>query len=297
MKSLQLGAYQLLFWLLSRVAAGLPRSIVANLGYRLGDLAYWLAPRRRKIARINLTRCFPEQSASAREALVKEHFRYYGRGFIERFAVWTLPEAALAEWVQIENQSFFEALRGQPVIILAPHFLGLDAGGVRFQIETRFVSMYARQSNPVLDQLTLQGRSRFNDPVLLARQDGLRQAVKLLRQGLPFYFLPDMDLGARDGVFASFFGVKAATVNSVSRLARLTGAVVLPCVTTMTDAGYRCRFYPPWLDFPKEDDLAAAEYMNRFIEERVQENPAQYLWTHKRFKTRPEGEPGFYDQR
>jgi len=180
------------------------------------------------------------------------------------------------------------------MIILAPHFVGLDAGGTRLSMESGFVTMYQRQKNPVLDAVMLAARQRFSDGVVLSRQQGVRSAVRLIRQGLPFYYLPDLDLGARDAVFVPFFGVSAATVTATARLAAMTGAVVLPFVVRMTPDGYVGRFYPPWQDFPGDDIEAATRRMNAFIEDRVREAPAQYLWSHKRFKTRPPGEPSFY---
>ena len=138
------------------------------------------------------------------------------------------------------------------------------------------------------------GRSRFGGTRMLLRNDGMRPALRLIRQGVPFYFLPDMDLGPRDAVFVPFFGVPAATVTSLARLAKATGAVVIPLVTRMTDTGYVAQLYPAWEDYPGEDLEAATRRMNAFIEERVLEMPEQYLWTHKRFKTRPPGEPGGY---
>ena len=140
-----------------------------------------------------------------------------------------------------------------------------------------------------------KGRARFSGAMVLSRQDGLRGAIRKIREGVPFYFLPDMDLGPRDAVFVPFFGVPAATVTSLARLAKATGAVVIPIVTRMTDTGYVASFHPAWEGYPGEDLEAATRRMNAFIEERVLEMPEQYLWSHKRFKTRPPGEPGFYD--
>jgi Kdo2-lipid IVA lauroyltransferase/acyltransferase len=272
----------------------LPYGWVSRLGRGLGFLAYLIATRRRRIARKNLELCLPNLSKKAREKIVRSHFLFYGRGFLERFIFWNGSQERIQNLVTLVGLEHFESVRGKPVIVLAPHFLGLDAGGIRFQIETQFVSMYAKQSNPTLDAATIAGRSRFNSPILLSRQDGLLPAVRLLRAGTPFYFLPDMDLGPREAVFAPFFGVPAATVTSVARLAKITGATVLPLVTTMGTDGYVAQFYPAWKNFPLHDDFAAAQMMNRFIEDRVMEAPAQYLWTHKRFKTRPLGEASFY---
>jgi KDO2-lipid IV(A) lauroyltransferase len=183
------------------------------------------------------------------------------------------------------------------VIVLAPHFVGIDAGGIRLLLEhPRLASMYARQKSAVLNDAMTRGRSRFHGTMLL-RNEGLRPAVRWLRDGGAFYFLPDMDLGARDALFVPFFGVSAATVTSVARLARLTGAVVVPLVTRMTDRGYVGVFHPGWTDYPVDDLDAATRQMNVFIEARVLDMPEQYLWTHRRFKTRPPGEASPYDRR
>jgi KDO2-lipid IV(A) lauroyltransferase len=181
------------------------------------------------------------------------------------------------------------------VIILAPHFVGLDAGGIRLAMDRAMASMYSRQKDPVFDRLLYEKRLRFGGH-LFARRDELRQAVRAIRAGTPFYYLPDMDLGRSSAVFVPFFGVPAATVTGLSDLARLAGAAVVPCVTRMLPGGggYVARLYPPWPDFPSGNAAADARRMLAFIEERVLEMPEQYFWLHKRFKTRPEGEARFY---
>jgi KDO2-lipid IV(A) lauroyltransferase len=140
------------------------------------------------------------------------------------------------------------------------------------------------------------GRTRFVPPELFSRQEGIRPVVKALREGLPFYYLPDMDFGSRDSIFVPFFGVPAATITGLSRIARLAKAVVVPAVTRQLPGGggYVLTFYPAWTDFPTDDLRADVRRMNAFIEERVREMPEQYLWSHKRFKTRPPGEERFY---
>ena len=292
-RSIGLGLTRTLLEVL-RLFSKLPLPIISQAGNATGLLAYCLAAKRRRIARINLRLCMPTLSKAAREQMVRQHFCFYGRSFFERFIIWHGSQERIERIVHIEGLEHLREALGKPIIILAPHFLGLDAGGIRVSIEQRVVSMYAVQSNPVLNKATLDGRTRFNDCVLLSRQDGLLQAVRLIKNGLPLYFLPDMDLGPRDAVFADFFGVPAATVTSVSRLAKLTGAMIIPCVTHMHSHGYTVRFYPRWIDYPVNDLQAAARHMNQFIEQRVLEMPAQYLWTHKRFKTRPPGEASFY---
>ncbi len=181
------------------------------------------------------------------------------------------------------------------MILLAPHFVGLDAGGVRSNTLVRGASIYSKQKNPVWDAWLLKARQRFSDPVLLPRQGlDMRSVVRTVRSGLPLYYLPDMDLGPTNSIFVPFFGVPTATIPMVSRIARMTGAKVIVAVTEMTDDGYILHIEPPWENFPGESVEDDTARMNREIERWVLRMPTQYFWTHKRFKTRPEGEPSIY---
>jgi KDO2-lipid IV(A) lauroyltransferase len=166
------------------------------------------------------------------------------------------------------------------------------------QLERATVSIYSRQKDAAFDALLLRGRMRFARAPIFSRQVGVRPVIRALRSGLPLYYLPDMDLGRRNALFAPFFGVSAATVTGLSRIAALSGAAVVPCVTRQLPggAGYVVRFYPVWEGFPSPDPAADALRMNAFIEQRVREMPEQYYWVHKRFKTRPEGEANPYER-
>jgi Kdo2-lipid IVA lauroyltransferase/acyltransferase len=156
--------------------------------------------------------------------------------------------------------------------------------------------MYSNQKDPIINDLLRRHRSRFRPIRLFSRQDGIRPVIREMRKGLPFYYLPDQDYGPRDSLFVPFFGVPAATITGLSRVAQLSRARVVPTVTRMLPGGqgYEVRVYPPWKDFPSGDDAADARRMNAFIEERILEMPEQYNWVHKRFKTRPPGEARFY---
>ena len=279
-----------------RLASLLPFTVLARLGDVAGLVAWALARPRRLIARTNLQLCFPDLSAGERARIERRHFRMFARSFLDRFILWHGSADRIRELCRLEAYHYLEApLRaGRPVIVLAPHFVGIDAGGIRLMVERPGVgSMYARQKSAALNEVMTRGRSRFESTMML-RNDGLRPAVRLLQSGGVFYFLPDMDLGARDALFVPFFGVPAATVTSVARLARLTGAAVVPMVTQLGEAGYVSRFYPAWEDYPGADLEAATRALNAFIEARVLEMPDQYLWTHRRFKTRPPGAPVLY---
>lgn len=282
--------------LLLRALSYLPFPVLARLGNAIGWCAWRLARARRLIARANLAACFPKCSPNERLHIERRHFLVFARSFLDRFILWHGSQARIRALCRLEGFHHFEALRnqGRPIIVLAPHFVGIDAGGIRLMIEHPGVgAMYGRQTSEALNDVMTRGRSRFNSTMML-RNDGLRAAVRLLRSGGVFYFLPDMDLGARDAVFVPFFGVPAATVTSVARLARLTGAAVLPLVTELREEGYVSRFYPPWDESTLDDGEQAARALNAFVEARVLEMPEQYLWTHRRFKTRPPGEAPFY---
>jgi KDO2-lipid IV(A) lauroyltransferase len=273
----------------------LPFRAVAAIGEAMGTALFWLIPERRRVTRINLAKCFPQMSEREREALARAHFRAFMRSFLDRGILWWSRPERVERLVDLEGFEILQALAGKPVVLLAPHFLGLDAGGVRLSKQwPRMASMYSRQKDPLFDRLLQRGRLRFGGQ-LYPRQAGFRKILRAIEGGEAFYYLPDMDFGPKASVFVPFFGVSAATTVGLSYIARITGACVVPCVTRMLPGGrYVTRLYPPWTDFPSGDDAADARRMLAFIEERVREMPEQYLWMHKRFKTRPEGEAKFY---
>ena len=274
----------------------LPLSLQARIGNGLGWVLYKLARSRTRVARINLKLCFSELSDAARERLVLKHVQAFMRGALEHGLLWWAPRQRLEKLIRYEGLEHWLALKDQPVIWLAPHFMGLDAGGTRISMDCRVVSMYGQQKNPYVMQLLLRSRTRFGNAQLFSRQDGIKPVIKSIRSGLPFYYLPDQDFGASDAVFVPFFGVPAATVTGLSRLSKVARAKVVPMITRILPGGegYLVKFYPAWDNFPSDDVEADTRRMNAFIEERVREMPEQYFWTHKRFKTRPPGAAGFY---
>ncbi len=278
----------------------LPFGLLARVGEALGLLAYCLARERRRVCMTNLAKCFPAISAKERCALAKQHFRLFGRFILEHGLLWWAPADWFRKNVLIEGEEHLRDARGQPVIILAPHFLGLGMGGSRIAVDGTLATMYQKQKNAVFDARIRQGRLRygekFPDSKLFSRQDGVLAVARTIKRGVPFYYLPDLDFGSRDAIFVPFFGVPAATITGVARLARLTGAKVIPCVTRMLPgaAGYRVKLYPAWERFPTDDVAADTRRVNAFIEDRVREMPEQYYWLHKRFKTRPPGDASFY---
>ncbi|MDO8262667.1 MAG: lipid A biosynthesis acyltransferase [Gallionella sp.] len=274
----------------------LPFRVIVAIGNGLGALLYPFAAERRRVGMINLKLCFPEMSDEARKKLVRDHFKMFCRGLIERSILWWSSAVRIHSLIRVEGVEHFLAIKDRPAILLTPHFVGMDVGGQWIAQHTDTVCMYANQKNMYLTELLLKKRARFRDQRLYSRQQGLRPILKGMREGKPFIYPPDQDQGVKDGAFIPFFGVPAATMTSVPRIAQMTGAKVVPCITRLLPGGggYVLTFYPAWENYPSGDDIADTRRMNAFIEDRVREMPEQYFWLHKRFKTRPEGEAKFY---
>jgi KDO2-lipid IV(A) lauroyltransferase len=271
----------------------LPLKWIAALGAGIGSILYRFG--RGRVTRINLALCFPNMDERERHELGLKHFKMLGRNALELSVMVWGTEEQLQRMIRVEGRENLLAAKGRPVIALAPHFIGLNMGGIRVAWEIpESASVYSRQKNPTVDKIFWRARTRFGTPTLVSRQEGLRNVIRVVKSGKAFYFLPDMDFGMRDSIFVPFFGVQAATITTLPRLARLTGAAVIPVVTRQVGDGYVVTFYPEWKDYPSGDMEADVRRMNAFIEERVLEMPEQYFWAHKRFKTRPPGEPSPY---
>ncbi len=272
----------------------LPLSVLRWLGRGLGRLLYALGRSRRKVALTNLRLCFPEKSEAEREALARAHFVAFAQAVLDRTLGWWASRERLERIIRIHGVEHLTDPEGRPVVMLSPHFVGLDAGGTVISMHVTGCSVFSNQKNPVLNKLLYDGRMRFNEAILLSRQDGMRKIVRAMKDGHPFYYLPDMDFGPKESIFVPFFGVQAATIPALSRLVRLTNARVVPVICRQVPDGYEIEVMPPWENFPGESVEADTEFMNKFIESQVLRMPEQYFWLHKRFKTRPPGEQRFY---
>jgi KDO2-lipid IV(A) lauroyltransferase len=261
----------------------------------IGELGWALVASRRRVTLANLAACFPELDEAARRRMGRRMFHNLARATIDHSVLWKGTRQDIERLVPIDGVERILDPAGRPLILLAPHFVGLDAGGVRLSTVARVVSIYAVQSNPVWDRWLAHGRSRFMPPVLVARRGSdFRAVVRAMRSGMPFYYLPDIDGGPSNSIFVPFMGVPTATLTMVSRLARMIGARVAMTVTEQTPDGYVMHVEPPWENFPGPSVEADTERMNREIERWVRRLPDQYLWTHRRFKTRPPGAPSIY---
>ena len=287
---LLLGLVWLLHWL--------PLPLLAGLGRAVGRLLHRFGRGRREVALRNLELCLPQMDAAARQALVREHFQWLGRSLLERGLLWYASPARLKRLIQVEGDVLLAERSERPVMWLVPHFMALDVAGVSTQLfQTRWVaSIYQAQSNAVLDHAMRRGRLRFGGGEVFSRHESALPLVRAVKRGAAFFNLPDMDFGARDAAFVPFFGIEAATLLAPSRMARSLKMLVQPVVAEALPGGqgYRVRFLPAWTDWPSDDAQADARRMNAWIESEVRRNPAQYLWVHKRFKTRPPGQPSLY---
>ena len=280
------------------LAHGLPLRLQVALGRAVGALLHALAGARRRIALRNIELCLPELDAAARARLVREHFMWLGRSIVERGLLWYAPQARIQALIEVEGDVHLAERSQAPVMWLVPHFMALEVAAAAVQLfqTRRGATIYQAQSNPIFDAAVRAGRQRFGGSELFSRQDSAKPLIRAIRQqGLGFFNLPDMDFGIKDAAFVPFFGVPAATLLAPSRMARLLGMTVQPVIAEMRDdGGWRVRFLPPLTNWPTDDALADTLRMNQWIEAEVRRCPAQYLWVHKRFKTRPEGEAGVY---
>lgn len=278
-----------------RVLARLPLPWVRALGWLLGTVLHALAGRRRRIALTNWRLCFPEHSGAQARTAIRRHFVYFAQAWLDRSWLWEGAPAVVRQRITLVGE--VDALKRLPsAVLFAPHFVGMDAGwtGITAHLEREFCGIYAEQLNPEVDRWMARGRSRFGHPHIVEKRDGAKPMVAALRSGKPLYLLPDMDHGLRDSVFASFFGVQAATLTSLPRFAQLGRAPVVPVTTRITPGGVEVRIWPAWQGYPTKDLPADVNFMNRQLENMVRQHPEQYYWVHKRFKTRPPDEAPFY---
>jgi KDO2-lipid IV(A) lauroyltransferase len=274
----------------------LPLIVLVWISNTLGWLLYKLATERRNVGRINLKLCFPEMGEKERERLLCDNFKMFTRGLLERTILFWSSKERINSLIKIEGIEHFNTIKGKPTIFLTPHFVGMDVAGSWISRQVDSISVYSEQKNRYLNDLLYQKRIRWGHQRIFSRQQGLRPIVKALKEGSPFFYLPDQDQTVKDGAFIPFFGVPAATITALPRLAEMTKAAVVPCITRLLPGsqGYVVTFYPPWENYPTGDAIADTRRMNEFIEQRALEIPEQYFWLHKRFKTRPEGEAELY---
>jgi len=281
--------------LFMRLIAPLPLPVIRALGTVVGWALYLLAVPRRRVVMTNLALCFPQRSQAERRRWARACFVQFAQAWFDRSWLWNGQPGVLRERLRIVGS--VDELRGDtPTVIFAPHFFGLDAAGtaINDQIRRPMVSIYTPQRSKAVDQWLHDGRRRFGNLQLFYRDQGVKGIVAALREGALLYLLSDMNFGPEESIFVPFYGVQAATVPSLPRFARLGRAKVVPVTARMTPQGYDVEVHPAWKDYPTADVEADTAAMNRWLEGVIDTMPSQYYWVHKRFKTRPPGEPSVY---
>ncbi|MCP3022071.1 lipid A biosynthesis lauroyl acyltransferase [Cupriavidus basilensis] len=280
---------------LLRLLAALPYGVCARIGMGLGALLYRIPSRRRSVVQTNLRLCFPDQSEARRHALGQAHFSHVIRSYLERGVQWYGCAGKLNELVELESAIELGNTEAGPTIFLGFHFVAIEAGCMFYSIKHPVASLYSKMSNPLLEQLAKQQRGRFGTE-MIPRNGSVRQALRALKSGTPLMLAADMDFGLRDSVFVPFFNVPACTLTSVSRLAALSGARVVPFTTSVLPGyrGYKLKIFDALAGYPSGDEKVDALRMNAFLEQQVRAMPEQYYWVHRRFKHRPEGEAPVY---
>ena len=278
-----------------RVLAHVPLPALRALGWCLGQLLYVLAVPRRKVALRNLALCFPEATAAQRRRWARETYVVFCQTWLDRSWLWFAPREVVQRRVRL--QGALNELEGDtPTIIFAPHFYGMDAGGTALTLHTprAFTSIFSTHPDPAVDAWFMAGRQRFGDVRMLNRADGVKPIISNLRKGGLLYLLSDMDFGPGESIFVPFYGVPTATVPSLPRFARLGRAKVIGMYTRLTPTGYVAEITPAWEGYPSDDVEADTAQMNLRLQSYIDTMPGQYYWVHKRFKTRPAGEPSVY---
>jgi KDO2-lipid IV(A) lauroyltransferase len=273
----------------------LPLSWARRLGEWLGSLFYYLAPARRRIASVNVALCFPELNAIEQKELVHRIMRSTGINFTETCVALWGPESALQGLHTFTGLEHLEAARkdGSGVLLLGAHFTTIDPCAHGLATKTKFDVVYRRDANELFAYKVLRVRESVAEKGIV--RGDIRQLVRRLREGKVVWYAPDQDMGPKHSVFAPFFGVQAATITATSRIVRMGNAKVLPLSHHRDEnGGYHLIIGAPLENFPSDDDVADATLINKTIETAVRPYPDQYLWVHRRFKTRPPGEPNPY---
>jgi Kdo2-lipid IVA lauroyltransferase/acyltransferase len=280
-----------------RLTVMLPYPVLMFFGRQIGKLLYLAGGSRRTIVERNLELCFPELDQRQRTQLVKRNFENYGMSLFELPLGWWASDSRLNRLCEVKGLENIDNLDGQGALLMTIHFVHIDlcAQG----LVTRGVSMdcmYRVHNNPVFEYVQSMGRMRRSPGSEIFSRKDVRGVVKALRRGRLMWYAPDQDFGKIGTVFVPFFGIPASTVTATSKFATLGNAKILPFFHYRRDdgKGYVLEVQPPLEGFPAGDDETDAVRINQQVENFVRQHPEQYLWAHRRFKNRPEGEPSLY---
>lgn len=285
------GLTLLLMWL----THFLPLPVIHQLAQFIAGIL--IHTRNARTTLINIQRCFPELTPTQQKQWAKQHLAQLIQSILEIGLLWWPNPKRLNRLIELQGQHHMSALDSEPVIILTPHFVGLEMQGAYLGKRYKGVGFYTPHKNPIINQKILNARHQLGDIIMLDKKKGLRPLIRAIKNMRRLFFLPDMDFGEQTAIFVPFFNIPAATVTTLPGLCTLTGATVIPCICYQKPKGqgYVIEFQEPWKHYPTGNIEQDITRMNQFIEEQVIRFPTQYYWSHKRFRTRPSpDEPYFY---
>ena len=282
--------------LLMRVGVFVPFRLQVFFGKIIGKLIYPLMTELRKTAYSNVSNCFPGKKQPQVTLLVKQHFEAIGISLFETANAYFASDKKIKKMLIIVNeQHFTEALKKEGgIILLCSHFMPLMLGSRALLIKHTIANIYRPQNNKLFDKVMVKGYLK-NGAVMIKSTD-TRSIIKAINNSLPIWYAPDQDLGRNNSVFAPLFGIQTATALATSRLAKNNNTRVIPYSFVRTKHGYEMSFDKPLKNYPSGDAIKDASETNQILEKQILKNPEQYLWIHRRFKTRPEGEESFYSE-
>ena len=282
--------------LLMRVGVFIPFKLQVFFGKMIGKLIYPIMTELRKTAYSNISNCFPEKKQPQVTLLVKQHFEAIGISLFETANAYYASDKKINKMLTINNeQHFTEALKKEGgIILLCSHFMPLMLGSRALLIKHKIANIYRPQNNELFDQVMVKGYIK-NGAIMIKSTD-IRSILKAINNSLPIWYAPDQDLGKNNSIFAPLFGIQTATASATSRLAKNNKTRVIPYSFIRTRHGYEMSFDKPLKNYPTNDAIKDASKTNQILEKQILKNPEQYLWIHRRFKTRPDGEENFYSE-
>ena len=281
--------------LLMRIAVFIPFQFQVILGKVIGKLIYPFMKKLRETAYSNISNCFPEKKQPQVTLLVKQHFDAIGISLFETANAYYGSDRKIKKLLSINNKHFFsDALKDEGgIILLCSHFMPLMLGSRALLLENTIANVYRPQNNKLFDKAMVKGYTK-NGAVMIKSKD-TRSILKAIKNSLPIWYAPDQDLGINNSVFAPLFGIETATASATARLAKNNNTRVIPYSFIRTKHGYEMSFDKPIKNYPSNDPIKDATTTNKILENQIIKAPEQYLWIHRRFKTRPDGQENFYN--